>query len=246
MLKKAVISGVSSGIGKEIAKKFKNQKVYVIGLSRSEPDFEIDEWIQADLLDQNSRKHAAKAIIKKHSEVGVLINVAGIGLFDTWEDVKEEDLKKIFELNLFAVVGLTQDLLPLIKKSKGSIINASSVAGKFAVPCMGGYCATKYALNAFTDSLRIELQVYDVHVLNLIIGRISTGFSSRSLGFRTKTPSLIGDGSVASLADKVYKAYLKRKDYIIYPAWYRWFILLVKLFPRLYAYFNIKKWDLKK
>ncbi len=242
MDKVVVITGVSKGLGKALAEEFKNNGFTVVGISRSEVDF-VDFHISADLTKKEEIKKVQEEIIKKFNKIDVLINNAGVGLYDSWENMKEEQLRYMFELNFFSVVNLTKEFLPYLKKTNGSVINVSSVAGKMYIPYMGGYCATKFALNAFSDSLRAELKPEDVHVLNLIVGRINTGFSSRALGSKKppETPSL--GASPDKFAKAVFKAYKKRKREITFPVWYKLLIWFVNLFPNIYDKIAYKKWN---
>ncbi|NPA17373.1 MAG: SDR family NAD(P)-dependent oxidoreductase [Aquificae bacterium] len=180
-------------------------------------------------------------MVNKGIKIDVLINNAGIGLYESWEEMDMADLRRLFEVNFFSVVLLTKLFLPHLKEKKGSVINVSSVAGKLYVPFMGGYCASKYALNAFSDSLRAELLNDGVHVLNLIVGRINTGFSSRAMGSKKPPDTPFGD-SPEGFADAVYSAYLKRKREITYPRWYRYFIWISRLFAPVYDRIVLKKW----
>ena len=241
MKKVAIITGASSGIGYALAEKFKQEGFYIVNLSRRECDL-ADLNIKVDLTKQEDLSLALGNLLNKISRVDVLINNAGIGLYESWEDMNIEDLRYTFELNFFVPVVLTKALLPMLKETKGTIINVSSVAGKLYVPFMGGYCATKFALNAFSDSLRAELKPYGVHVLNLIVGRINTGFSKRAIGTKPtpSTPSL--GASPEKLANKTFEAYLKKKREITYPLWYKYLIYLVRLLPSIYDEVALRKW----
>ncbi len=244
MKKTAVITGVSKGIGKALADKFKKEGFFIIGLSRSNPGSHTDIFIKTDLV--NDKIDMVKEKILEHTDrIDVLINNAGIGLYESWENTKKEDLEYLFNLNFFSYVYLTKALLPFLEKSKGTVINVSSVAGKISLPYMGAYCASKYALNAFSYSLRGELKEKGINVLNLIVGRINTGFSSRSLG-SLKPPDTPFGGSVEKLAEKTFDAYLKRKREITYPYWYKFFIFLYNLFPDLFVGKALKKWEKAK
>jgi len=239
----ALITGISKGIGKALALRFSKEGYRIHGVSRTAPDFPLDSWIQADLTQPADRMRIREEFLTQTDTLEVLINNAGRGLYSTWEDTSPEDLRAVFELNFFSLVELSRSLLPELKKTRGKLINISSVAGKFYVPCMGGYCSTKYALNAFSDSLRVELLPYGVHVLNCIVGRISTGFSISALGNRTP-PHTPGSGSAEKLADAIYTAFRKNKREIVFPRWYLPFQLVVKTFPSLYDRLNLKKWNL--
>jgi short-subunit dehydrogenase len=109
---------------------------------------------------------------------------------------------------------------------------------------MGAYCASKFAMNAFSYSLRAELKEYDINVLNLIVGRINTGFSSRALG-SMKPPDTPFGGNIDKFANIVYKAYEKRKREIVYPYWYKFLIIFGNLFPDLYDKISLKMWERK-
>ncbi len=242
MTKVVLITGVSKGLGKSLALKFKREGFIVCGVSRSKPNFEIDLYISVDLTKKENFEKIIDETVKNFNRMDVLINNAGIGLYESWENTKDEDLRYLFELNFFSVVNLTKACIPYLKENRGTIINVSSVAGKLYVPFMGGYCASKYALNAFSDSLRAELKPEGVHVLNLIVGRINTGFSEHSLGTKKPPPTPFG-GDINKFADKVYNAYLKQKREITYPNWYKFIIYFSKIFPNLYDKIALKKWN---
>jgi len=243
MKKVTVITGASSGIGAALAAKFKSEGHIVVGVSRSEPSIELDLWCKADLTSKTDRQSVLETVTEKFGRCDVIINNAGVGLYDTWENIGEDALRLEFELNFFAVVDMTKLFLPLLKESKGTVINTSSIAGKLYVPCMGSYCATKSAVYMFSHTLRAEVKSYGVKVLNLIVGRINTGFSSRSYG-EMKPPSTPGGGCPKKLAVKVFKAYLKGKRQITYPLWYEFVVPVVKLLGGVYDNINIKKWKL--
>ncbi len=242
----AVITGVSKGIGQALAREFHWHDFYVVGISRSEPALAVDDWIMADLTKHEERIRVSSIIKQKYNHVDVLINNAGRGLYDTWENADITDLKSVFELNFFSMVHFTQRLLPMLKEGKGTIINISSVAGKLPVACMGPYCATKYAVNAFTDTLRMEMKPHNVHVLNVKPGRIKTGFSKSCTGAKVapKTPG--AKGGPEKLVAAVYKAYCQRKKRLVFPGWYNIVFLVSRLFPNWYTKQNLKKWDLEK
>ncbi len=241
-----LITGASKGIGKALALEFRRRGFAVAGVSRSQPDYELDLWIDADVTSPEARARVLREYTAAFGDrLDVLINNAGRGIQETWEAMSETDLRDVFELNVFAMILLTREFLGALKNAEGTVINVSSVAGKMPVACMGAYCATKYAVNAFSDSLRIELKPHRVHVLNLIVGRISTGFGDRVLGSR-HAPSTPGKGSAEKLAAHVYKAWRRKKSEIVHPGWYRLLFPLPVLLPRLYARANLKKWNLNR
>ncbi len=240
MEKVCVITGATKGIGKALLEKFKREGFYVVNISRSESPI-ADLNLTADLTIPEEREKLVDRLVEQTRRVDVLINNAGVGMYESWESTEEEELRKMFELNLFAPIDLSKQAIPYLKETKGCIINVSSVAGKLYIPYMGGYCATKYALNAFSDSLRAELKPSGVHVLNLIVGSINTGFSDRAFGSR-KPPKPPFKGDPYKLAEATYLAYLKGKREIIYPGWYRFFIYASRLLPSVYDRLALRGW----
>jgi short-subunit dehydrogenase len=244
--KVVLITGVSSGLGAAMAAVFKAAGHCVVGISRSFPTVSVDLWLRADITLPADRQRIVDDSLAAYGRIDVLVNNAGIGCYQTWEELREEDLRAAFELNLFAPVLLTQLCLPHLLASGGSVINISSVAGKLYVPCMGPYCASKAALTFFSNTLRAEMSHRGLHVLDMIVGRINTGFSLRSLGGR-KPPSSPGGGSATpdDLAKAVYKGWRQRQRTITYPGWNRWIVpLLLGPLNRVFEKENRKRWGL--
>jgi len=110
--------------------------------------------------------------------VSVLINNAGYSIRGVLEDVSIEAIKRLFEVNLFALIRITQACLPGMRNlRKGTIVNLSSIAGKFTFPGSGSYAATKYAVEGITDALRLELAPFGIRVVAIRPGPIATEFN---------------------------------------------------------------------
>jgi short-subunit dehydrogenase len=244
MRKIAVITGVSKGIGQALAREFQRQGYYVIGVSRSEPIQGVDEWIEADLASSSGVMTCASKITQKYLHLSVLVNNVGRGHYETWKDSNLEDVRGMFELNFFAMVNMTKSLLPLLKKAEGTVVNISSVASRLPISCMGAYCATKAAVNMFSDSLRMELRRDHICVLNVEVGRVSTGFSQGCTGNREVPSSPGAAGSPAKLVTKIVKAVKCKKEYLVFPRWYKCLYVLSRLFPKYYEKKNLEKWKL--
>jgi len=245
----AVITGVSSGLGKATARYFLEQGVEVVGVSRSKPDDLPGKfhWVQADITKPEDRDRLADEVSKfGHGTLDLLINNAGKGIYAAWEEMDEADLRSVFELDFFAPVALTKQLLPLLAQARGTVINISSAASRIWVPCMGGYCAAKAAVAMFSNSLRPEVEKYGISVIDIAPGQINTGFSSRSCGERRPPDSPGSKGnSPAGLAKAVHKAWVKRKKRVTYPrilSFGLWFVRAV--IPGLYDRINRKLWKL--
>lgn len=242
-----VITGASRGIGLALGREFAACGFRVVSASRSAPDEATGfGWVKADVCVPEGRE-AIAAVVAADGEDGlaVLINNAGRGIQETWEDMGEADLRAVMELNFFAPVALSKRLLPELKLANGTVINVSSAAGKVGVACMGGYCASKFALSAFSESLRAEIGPSGVRVLNLIVGRIATGFGDRVLGERTapKTPGMVA--SPEKLARAVLRAYRRRRREIVFPGYYRPLLWIARHVPGYSARLGRRAWKLE-
>lgn len=242
-MKTVLITGVSGGLGKAMALEFQKNGFKVIGISRTKPECEIDFFIAADITQAKEREKIFKEVTQHFSTIDVFINNAGIGVYDAWETVKEEELREVFELNFFSVVFLTQLFLPLLKKSQATIINISSIAGKTYFPFMGPYCATKHALSLFSQTLNAELKPYGVRVIDVAPGRIKTGFGQRVKGEKRNTPKTPFLAKPEDFAKKVFQAYRRKKRTLIFPNWYRLILFFSRYFPSLYDSISLKKWN---
>lgn len=245
----AVITGASGGLGKAMAREFLERGACVIGVSRSRPEGleGAFHWIQADITVPADRERlAAEVNAICGGRLDLLINNAGKGIYATWEEMREEDLRAVFELDFFAPAALTKRLLPQLAAAHGTVVNISSAASRIWVPCMGAYCAVKAALAMFSNSLGPEIRKYGIRVLDVAPGQINTGFSSRSCGKRRPPDSPGAKGhSPAGLAKAVFRAWKKGKRRITYPGTLGAAIWFVRVFlPGLYDRINRKLWKL--
>lgn len=171
-------------MGKDSAKKLIKQghRVYTAA-RRIEKMKDIEELgghpIKMDVSIESDVQSAVDYIIKKEGKIDVLWNNAGYGLYGAVENVTIEDAKKQFDVNLFGLANLTKKVVPFMRKEKsGTIINTSSMGGKMYTPLGAWYHATKHAVEGFSDCLRIELAPYNIKVVVLEPGLISTEFAS--------------------------------------------------------------------
>ena len=238
----AVITGISGGFGQAFAQIFSKNGFNIIGISRHKPDLTIGHHIAADLTKTDTLPELVTAINRISKRIDILILNAGIGLYDNWENINSHELRELMALNLFSPIILTQQLLPELRKTGGTIITVSSVAAFIPVPNMGAYCASKSALNAFADTLRAEVQSSGIRVMNLMPGRINTGFSSRAYG-TMRPPETPFAGSPEKFAKATYRAYRNGKRQLIFPGWYRLIFLLRKTFPQWYDKISQKQWQ---
>ena len=138
--------------------------------------------ILLDVTDAGSIEQARRQITEQVGPRGLagLVNNAGIAVVGPLEAVPIADLRRQFEVNVIGQVAVTQAFLPLLRKGRGRIINMGSIAGRAAMPVMGPYSASKFALEALTDALRLEVQQWGIQVSIVEPGAIATPIWTKS------------------------------------------------------------------
>ena len=177
-----LITGASSGIGKDTALSLIKEGHVVYGVARRlEMMKDIVQAgghaIKMDILKERNIDNVVNQIIKEQSRVDVLINNAGYGLWGAVETISIDEAKRQFDVNIFGLAYLTKKIIPIMRKQKsGKIINMSSMGGKVYTPFGAWYHATKYALEGWSDCLRIELKSFGIDVILIEPGVIKTEF----------------------------------------------------------------------
>ncbi|MFP6282504.1 SDR family oxidoreductase [Helicobacter pylori] len=180
--KVAIITGASSGIGLECALMLLDQGYKVYALSRHATlcvalNHALCESVDVDVSDSNALKEAFSNISTKENHCDVLINSAGYGVFGSVEDTPIEEVKKQFSVNFFALCEVVQLCLPLLKnKPHSKIFNLSSIAGRVSMLFLGHYSASKHALEAYSDALRLELKPFNVQVCLIEPGPVKSNW----------------------------------------------------------------------
>lgn len=178
--KVVLITGASSGIGLDVAKRLLSLGYIVYGAARRiELMKDIEEKdghaLFLDLTSEQSICECVDKIIKKEGKIDVLVNNAGYGLGGALETVPISDAKNQLEVNIFGLARLTQLVLPFMRENKyGRIVNISSIAGKFSSPFLGWYHVSKYAVEAYSDALRMEVKKFGIKVSIIEPGLIQT------------------------------------------------------------------------
>ena len=183
-IRAVVITGASTGIGEACALRLDRHGWRVFAGVRKEADGERLKQqasdrlapITIDVTDQASIKSAAEVVANAVGEAGLagLVNNAGITVPGPIEFLPIEELRRQLEVNTIGQIAVTQAFLPLIRKGHGRIVNMGSIGGRMATPFIGAYCASKFALEALTDSLRQELRPWDIGVSIVEPGSIAT------------------------------------------------------------------------
>jgi short-subunit dehydrogenase len=181
----AVVTGASSGIGRETAGRLVQKGFTVIAAARRldrleelKSQFGNIVPMQVDLSKVEELETFCQKLSGLPDPVSILINNAGYSIRGALEDVPPEAARRVFQVNVFSLIRVTQACLPGMRKArKGRVVNVSSMAGKFAFPMSGVYAATKHAVEAVTDALRIEVRPFGIHVVAIRPGFTATEFN---------------------------------------------------------------------
>jgi NAD(P)-dependent dehydrogenase (short-subunit alcohol dehydrogenase family) len=166
--KVVLITGASSGVGQATARLLSQKGYKVFGTSRNPASAEAIPTVEMLALDVRSDDSVAacvKAVINEAGRIDVLVNNAAYELAGALEETSIDEAKAQFETNFFGTVRMVQAVLPTMRHQKqGQIINVSSLSGLSSIPFMGFYSASKFALEGYTEALRMELKPFDIHV----------------------------------------------------------------------------------
>ncbi|NVZ64416.1 SDR family oxidoreductase [Pseudomonas gingeri] len=178
----ALITGCSSGIGRALADAFRNAGYEVWATARKPGDVAAlaaagFTAVQLDVNDGPALQQLAERIERQHAGLDVLINNAGYGAMGPLLDGGVEAMQRQFETNVFAIVGVTRTLLAALRRHHGLVVNIGSVSGVLVTPFAGAYCASKAAVHALSDALRMELAPFGVRVMEVQPGAIDTQFA---------------------------------------------------------------------
>jgi len=216
--KTALVTGASSGIGKETVISLLQEGATVYAAARRvEQMAELKaagaHVIRLDISDDNSIMSVVNQIAKEAGSVDILVNNAGYGSYGAVEDVPLEEARRQFEVNIFGLARLTQLVLPGMRKNGyGKIINISSIGGKIYTPFGAWYHATKHALEGFSDALRFETAPFGIDVVVVEPGGIATEWGQIAVDNLRKTSA---KGAYAELAgqtaDRTEKMYSSGK-----------------------------------
>ena len=183
-----VITGASTGIGAATARELARRGFHVLAGVRRDRDADAIRapGIEPVTIDVTNAEHIQALATRVYEdpqgrEVRALVNNAGIGVNVPVEAFAIDEWRRLFEVNLFGHIAVTQALLPALIRSKGRVVNISSVGGRIAMATYGPYAATKFALEAVSDSLRRELAPTGVQVVVVEPGAVSTEMPGRAI-----------------------------------------------------------------
>lgn len=242
--KVAVVTGASSGIGEATARALAEHGASVVLAARAVEKLEDLECgisalggralaVKTDVSDRDSVEAMVERAINEFGTIDILVNNAGLGLSGRVAELRAEDLRYVFEVNVVGALNCIQAVLPRMREG-GRIINVSSVVGKRAIPKVGAYSASKFALNALSDALRVEVARRGITVTSVYPGTTRTAFRDNSRrtkdekrGWRPKgvTPDVVAARIVRAAEKGPRDVYITIKD--------RLFLTALTLFPGL-------------
>lgn len=188
--KVVLITGASKGIGAACAAELRRRGAKLSLVARSGDGLRAaassDDLITAcDVTDAASREHAVRRTMDRFRRIDVLINNAGVGLYSPSWQASFDDVRAMYELNVFAVIGMTQLVVPHMRKERfGTVVNISSIGGQIALPWFTLYSSTKFAICGLTDGLRMELARDGIRAMLVCPGYVKTDFQDNVLGGR--------------------------------------------------------------
>jgi NAD(P)-dependent dehydrogenase (short-subunit alcohol dehydrogenase family) len=176
-----LITGASSGIGKALAEDLRSVGAKVYGTSRKAADSEPG-MLQLDVRSEESVVKAVKRVMDKEGRIDVLINNAGYCLAGAVEDVSHAEAYEQLDTNFFGVLRMFRAVLPIMRAQRsGLVLNISSVAGRVTLPYQSMYSASKYALEAVTEALRLEAKAFGIRVSMIEPGDTKTKCTANRL-----------------------------------------------------------------
>ncbi|MDR0299948.1 MAG: oxidoreductase [Streptococcaceae bacterium] len=205
-IKVALVTGASSGIGEATARALKTAGYIVYGAARRKDrmanlEAEGIKTLSLDVTDEGSMTACIDEILKNEGRLDVLVNNAGYGSFGAVEDVPMTEARRQIEVNLFGLARMTQLVLPVMRKqNSGKIVNISSMGGKIWTPFGAWYHATKFAVEGFSDALRLEVKPFGIDVILIEPGGIQTDWGTIAAENLSESSS---KGAYADAANKV-------------------------------------------
>jgi len=240
--KVVVITGASSGIGEQSAEKFAQLHAIVVLVSRNEEKLQqISSRLSkyqttvlayaCDISKKDQVDKMAKFVIEKFGSVDVLVNNAGFGIYDTVEKIKVEEMESQMGTNFFGMMYCIKAFLPkMLEKRSGHIVNVASVAASIGIPGMASYCASKFAMLGFSESLYHELKGTGVGITVVSPIMVRTNFFDHaSFGKMPRYSSTSLDPK--TVANAVIQASSSPRLEIVVPQFVRFVIWLKQTLP---------------
>jgi len=235
-----LITGASQGIGAACAQALRERGARLALIARSEENLRRiagpdDLVLPGDITVPADRQRSVQLALRHFGKIDILINNAGVGLYAPSWNAPMDEVRRMYELNLFAPLALIQLVTPSMRTRRdGIVVNVASIAGKVTLPWLTLYSASKYALGSLTDGLRMELRRDGIHAMTVCPGYVSTQFQDHVLTGqppdhvrRTKWFKITPE----RCAQDIVKGIERRARTVVTPASGWAFIVLQRLLP---------------
>jgi len=228
---RVIVTGASSGIGRAIAVEFAHRGAQLALASRRQRALEDVAVsirreggravvITTDVTQDGAVEQLVKETIRQLGGIDILVNNAGVGLQARIADASAADVEALFRLNVLAAAAAIRAVVPAMRaQQSGMIINISSMAGRIVIPRIGYYSASKFALTAIGDALRLEEADHGIRVMNVFPGTTRSSFGENRLGTRGPLPhQRLAGVSAEKVARRVADA-VERNQSSVYISW---------------------------
>jgi len=233
-----LITGASSGIGKELAKRYEKEGHTIFAISRRKSEFKNS--YECDVADFDKLREIVKSITKNHT-IDMVIANAGISYPHSTDFMKFEEFKNTIDVNFLSIHALLENIVPQMKANKrGKIVLISSLAGYVSSPTSLAYSASKRAINSYAEGLRNQLAPFNIKVINIKPGFIESEMTSKN---NFKMPFLL---SLKDGVDEIEKAIAKNKKEYSFPFVFASVVKIVSILPVNLKDFILKRLNKKK
>ena len=175
-----LITGCSTGIGHDLARRLARANYTVVATARHPEwlsDLDVALQLPLDVTDPTSVASATQEVVRRFGRIDILINNAGYAVRGAVEDIPVEQVQQMFDVNVYGVMRMIRSVVPYMRQQKaGRVITIGSLAGRLVLPVNGTYSATKFALEALSDALRVELAPFGIQVVLIEPGNIRSNF----------------------------------------------------------------------